>query len=398
MHGYRANRSTKTAMLSMYDRWVSAAAQGQASGVVMLDLSAAFDLVEPNYLIQKLSIYGLDAEFIDWVRSYLTNRKQAVWINHVFSDLRECSLGVPQGSNLGPLFFMIYFNDLLYSLNCNADNYADDTTLTVSSKSLLEIEQSLSNSCLKVGQWMEENKLKLNASKTHVLTVGTAKKLQTLNGSIGVYLNGVRLSESENKCESVLGCIVASDLKWKIHIQSVVQKLKSRLQGLRMLSHIAPFHVKMKIANGVFNSVLVYCLPLYGGTEAQNIRLLQVLQNQAAQIVCQAKPRANRNELFDKVGWLTVIQLVVYHTLLTVFKIRKSREPEYLANILCNDSRGGRIHLPRFNLQIAQRSFSYRGVKYWNMLPGPIQNSRNDVIFRKQAKEWVVRNISRFVD
>ena len=110
---------------------------------------------------------------------------------------------------------MIYFNDLLYSITCNADNYADDTTLTVSSKSLLEIEQGLSNSCLKVGQLMEENKLKLNASKTHVLTVGTAKKLKNMNGSIGVYLNGVRLSESENKCETVLGCIVASDLKWK---------------------------------------------------------------------------------------------------------------------------------------------------------------------------------------
>ena len=71
-------------MLSMYDRWVTAATQGKASGVVLLDLSAAFDLVEPEYLIKKLSIYGLDEDFIDWVTSYLTKRKQSVWINHVF--------------------------------------------------------------------------------------------------------------------------------------------------------------------------------------------------------------------------------------------------------------------------------------------------------------------------
>ena len=129
LHGYRLHRNTQTALITMYDRWVKAAMKGQVSGVILLDLSAAFDLVEPDLLIQKLKIYGLDDEYLAWVHSYLSDRQQAVWIGHVLSDFIKTDVGVPQGSNLGPLFFLIYFNDLPGTLEGDVDSYADDTTL-----------------------------------------------------------------------------------------------------------------------------------------------------------------------------------------------------------------------------------------------------------------------------
>ena len=97
----------------------------------MLDLSAAFDLVDPGLLLEKLKIYGVEEEILVWLESYLTGRHQAVWIDHVMSDFLPCEVGVPQGSNLGPLLFLIFFNDLPQFLSCDVDAYADDTTMSV---------------------------------------------------------------------------------------------------------------------------------------------------------------------------------------------------------------------------------------------------------------------------
>ena len=186
LHGYRQNRSTQTALLQMYDRWVRAASNGQVSGVVLIDLSAAFDLVDSDILIQKLRIYGFHEDFLLWVKSYLTDRHQAVWINHVYSDFVSHSIGVPQGSNLGPLFFLIYYNDLLSSLDCSIDAYADDSIMSANGETVSEIGAALSDNCEKVVDWMSSNQFKLNACKTHLLTVGTESRLNKLENLVDV--------------------------------------------------------------------------------------------------------------------------------------------------------------------------------------------------------------------
>ena len=105
LHGYRKFRSTQTALLELYDKWVHAAHNGNISGAVLLDLSTAFDLVSHKILIEKLKVYGLQSDFLDWIKSYMSDRYQSVWIDHVYSQCLPCEVGVPQGSNLGPLFF-----------------------------------------------------------------------------------------------------------------------------------------------------------------------------------------------------------------------------------------------------------------------------------------------------
>ena len=105
LHGYRKNLSTQTALLQMYDKWVRAAAAGQLSGVVLLDLSAAFDLVDPDLLLQKLRAYGFDEDSLQWVHSYLTDRHQAVWIDHALSDFLPVRLGLLKGATLVLFYF-----------------------------------------------------------------------------------------------------------------------------------------------------------------------------------------------------------------------------------------------------------------------------------------------------
>ena len=221
LHGYRANRSTQTALLQMYDRWVRAANDGKLSGIVFLDLSAAFDLVDPELLISKLKLYRFDDDFISWVRSYLTNRSQAVWIDNTLSEFLHCPVGVPQGSNLGPLFFLVFYNDLPFSVtHCAVDAYADDSTMTVSASSTDIIGDQLTADCETVAKWMVGNKLQLNAEKTHLMTVGTAARLRIQNPRVSVNMGGVELLENQDKCEKLLGCYIEPHIKWQKQVAS----------------------------------------------------------------------------------------------------------------------------------------------------------------------------------
>ena len=395
LHGYRHGRSTQTALLTMYDRWVKAAVDEQVSGVVFLDLSAAFDLVDPDLLIGKLKVYGIDREGLQWIHSYLTDRHQALWLDHVFSEFLQCDVGVPQGSILGPLLFLIFFNDLPSSLGNNVDSYADDTTITATGKTTEEISQLLTTDCALVSDWMRRNRLKLNPDKTHLLTVGTAERLRHTN-NLNVAMDNIMLQQDEGNCELILGCRIQANLKWKTQIKVLISKLKLRLAGLAKLKFVLKFPLKKIITEGIFNSVMVYCLPLFGGMDIGDLKDLQVMQNRAAQIVTNSPPRAQRSPIYDHLQWLTVNQLIFYHSVITIFKIRKSGDPEHLAGIFCQDSRNRRILIPNWNLSLGQKSFRIRGAENWNMLQLDVRAQTKIGNFKKQAKKWILENVRKF--
>ena len=307
----------------MYDHWVRSAGKGCVSGVVLLDLSAAFDLVDPELMIKKLRIYGLDEEFCTWIFSYLQDRHKAVWIDHVLSEFVHNSIGVPQGSILGPLFFLIYYNDLLSTLDCPVEVYADDSTITGTGPRISEIETKLTENCRRVSSWMVENRFKLNANKTHFLLVGTQERLR-ITEQPSITMDGIILKENSDKCELLLGVKIQSNLKWTKQIAWLVGKLKTRIAGLNKLKFLVPYQARNTIVTGIFNSVLIYCLPLYGGVNKGQVKELQVLQNKAGQIVSHKPPFTNRKELYDQLGWMTVSQLIVYHGVQNK-KIRRTR-------------------------------------------------------------------------
>ena len=144
-------------------------------------------------------------------------------------------MGVPQGSILRPLLFLIFFNDLPKFLSCQIEVYADDSTLSVSGTTIEEIGNSLTENCAIVSKWMSGNKMKLNANKTHLMTLGTSRRLQGQNVKLSVEMNGQYLQESDSKVETLLGCSIEPSLKWHQQILGLVQKLRKRLAALDSL-------------------------------------------------------------------------------------------------------------------------------------------------------------------
>ena len=361
-----------------------------------MDLSAAFDLVDHQLLLKKLGIYGVKGDFMEWIKSYLSERFQSVWIDHILSSSVHCEFGVPQGSILGPLFFLIFSNDLPAQLDSHADAYADDTTLTASGYTISEVEQTLNRDCATVSNWMKSNLQKLNADKCHILTMGTRHKLNSINRLIEVKIDGVALGVTQS--ETLLGCNIQEDLKWHDQVDALTKRLTIRLNALSLLRYCCPYSIKKSIAEAIFTSVLAYCIPVFGGLDKNSIHSLQIIQNKAARIVCQAPSYAKRSLMYEKLGWLTLNQLISYHTLLTIHKIRVSREPKYLANYLTIDSRNGRIMVPNQMLSISLKSFCFRGTDQWNLLPYSMRIENNFKPFKKKLKEWTLTNIPMFLD
>ena len=176
-HAYRANHSTATAMLQMYDEWVQAVDKGKLTGVCLLDMSAAFDVVDHSLLCDKLAFYGFQEDFLDWLRSYLGDRKQGVCINGTMSKLLPVLTGVPQGSILGPLLYTLFTNELpgvLYRETKNSASiccYADDTTITSISSNHSQLSNELSKNYDTISRFMINNRLKLNDDKSHLLVL-----------------------------------------------------------------------------------------------------------------------------------------------------------------------------------------------------------------------------------
>ena len=182
----------------MYDTWLEAVEQGDLAGVCMVDMSAAFDVVDTQLLLQKLDLYGFDRKAVQWFWSYLTYRSQGVYIEGSMSSLLPLEAGVPQGSILGPLFYTIFTNELpqvvheedcphlvngdasLFTIQCQECGglccYADDSTYTVTGKDPLELCTKLSHKYNIMAEFLTDNKLKVNDEKTHLLVMTTRQK------------------------------------------------------------------------------------------------------------------------------------------------------------------------------------------------------------------------------
>ena len=314
------------------------------------------------------------------------------------SSFLPCEVGVPQGSNLGPLFFLLFVNDMSSILTCDMDQYADDSTLTITGDTTAAINENLETNCAVVSNWMLENQLKLNADKTHILTLGTQERLSLPGYKVSITMDGFELEESPQHSETLLGIEIDANLKWHSQVKKLLDKLKSRLAGLAHVKYVLPYNLRKIVSEGLFNSVLGYCLPLHGACDMGEIRDIQILQNKAAQMVTHSPPRAVRKPMYDTLDWLTVYQLVRYHTLLAVFRIRMTKEPEYLASSLCHDNRNGKIIVQNTRLTMTQKSFKIRGACHWNALPLETRSLSQVGVFKKEVKTWIKKHVPRFLD
>ena len=423
-HGFRSYHTTTTGLIQLYDSWVEAIERKEFAGVCFLDLSAAFDIVDHPLLLQKLGLYGFSDTSLQWVNSYLSGRSQTVYIEGTQSKILPVPIGVPQGSILGPLFYVIFTNELpelihhhppspdkKYNMICRPCGtlccYADDSSFSSTSSCLESMETQLKSNYDAIAAFMNNNRLKLNSDKTHLMLLGTDSAWRNKLTPRSISLNTGQERIQTTDCEKLLGGFIAQNLKWTQHIllneNSLVKQLGKRVVALKKISRVADFKTRKMLADGLFMSKLIYLIPLWGGCEKFLIKSLQVVQNKAARAVAKVGIYTPVQTLLRQCNWLSVHQLVFYHTTILLFKTIQNKNPKHLydmtstelAYVTRADSTGklsvAADYIPEQGLN--RRSYKWRSVRFWNELPVHIRTMTNLTMFKSKLKAWVLHNI-----
>ena len=431
-HAYRANHNTTTALLQMYDGWLDSLEKGEMAGVCFLDMSAAFDIVDHKLLIKKLELYGFDAGMLSWVLSYLSERQQCVSIDGCLSRLQHVHHGVPQGSILGPLLYILFTNELPevvhhecqagppsvtwpnYTMSCETCGsigcYADDTTYTCSGPDSLVLSEMLTSKFKLIADFLVSNKLKLNDDKTHLMVMSTSQARAIRKGTIkDSNLVAIRTPSEiiePSESEMLLGCWLHQDMKFKEYIvsnkESLLRSLNTRVSALKIVGKVANFRTRKMIANGIFMSKLIYLIELWGGSANYLLVALQKAQNRAARAVTKLDWNSPTAELLSQCGWLSVHQLVVYHSVTLVYKTIKNESPKYLFSMFSakysyntkQASRGAIKHTRDLDLELTADSFRWRAAKAYSELPLDVRNLELLQEFKEAAKTWIKENIT----
>ena len=363
------------------------------------DVTKCYDSISHDILLFKLKKYGIRGTEHCWFTSYLTGRKQASLCNNMLSSLCEVRSGVPQGSILGPVLFLLFMSDLPVGIS-EIFLYADDTMTNCQVDTVDDINFQLQSDIDKVSHWFKQNKLTLNISKSSVLYIGTRRKFMnnlTCNESLTV--NNADLEINNNY--SYLGLTIDNSLTWNNHVDMLCKKLSSRIGGLYRLSQLLSESCLIHLYYALIQSVIDYSLTIWGHTSSINIKKIPRFQNRATRICTQ-----NFNydipsiTLIHNLGWLNVIQRREYLTGLLMFKCRSCDAPNYLSDLFVETmfvhNRTTRttndhlLNIPFAHTNYYKSSLSVYGANLWNKIPLVIRQAQNVKLFKGLFKNWIL--------
>ena len=384
--GFRSNHSTLTALLQATEQWFKNIDNSFMNGVVFVDLSKAFDTVDHVILLKKLNIYGVGGESLEWFSSYLRNRVQHCMVNNTLSQARHMSTGVPQGSTLGPLLFLVYVNDLPNCLEHTAPGmYADDTQITATAETVDELENLLNKDIENLNIWLNANRLAANGTKTEFIIIASNYRLKQLLGDPKIRMNQEvirRVSKTK-----LLGVVIDEKLTWEDHLNEII--IPKVLKGLRMLRELRSILTCSQMI-ALYQSLVLphfdYCSTIWGNCGVVLRNKLQKLQNRAARIITRSGYEVRSTEILSSLGWCDLETRRNRQKSAVMYKVINGIAPDYLQELFVpvNEAHNYNLRFSDMNVKIPQphteylrRSLSYSGARLWNSLPSTIKSLPN---------------------
>ena len=398
-YGFQEGYSTDHALITATNFIYNALNEKMLSIAVSIDLKKAFDTINHSILLRKLSVYGIRDRALSWFTTYIQNRCQKVkYSSTVLSQNEIMKCGVPQGSTLGPLLFLLYVNDLPNTSDIlSFILFADDTSIFIKGNELNDLVNSFNLELKKLSTWFAANQLSLNVKKTNCILFTNDR----VNSEIKLMIDRTQIAQVQEI--KFLGILIDDKMTWKSHINYISNKISKSIGILYKVRHVLSNEWKLNLYKTFVLPYLNYCNIIWASTYKTNIKPLLIKQKRALKIVLNLHRLTPSRTVFEMANVHSVYEMNDIHVTIFMFKYMRNLLPLSFTNMFqtagdihsISTRNASNIYLPFPRIEKFKFSITYSGAALWNTLPDNVKLCNNLSQLKSNIKKFMLISTNR---